>query len=113
MSVQVQQYRVDDLEAAKNPETGVIADVTVRFSMGGTDWEIDLTAANAEKFRRKVEPYTRAGRRMATQRRSRPVSQRKHSSEIRSWAKAHGIAVSERGRIPGSVVEQYEAAVGA
>ena len=35
---------------------------------------------------------------------------REKSSEIRAWAKAHGLPVSERGRIASSVVEQYEAA---
>jgi hypothetical protein len=29
---------------------------------------------------------------------------------IRAWAKDQGVAVSARGRIPASVVEQYEAA---
>jgi hypothetical protein len=29
---------------------------------------------------------------------------------VRAWAKSQGIQVSERGRIPASVVEQYEAA---
>ncbi len=29
----------------------------------------------------------------------------------RAWAKDHGIAVSARGRIPASVIEQYQAAV--
>jgi hypothetical protein len=31
-------------------------------------------------------------------------------SAIRAWAKQAGIAVSERGRIPASVADQYEAA---
>ena len=32
------------------------------------------------------------------------------SGDIRAWAKEHGLAVSERGRIPASVLEQYQAA---
>jgi hypothetical protein len=35
---------------------------------------------------------------------------REKSSEIRQWAKAHGLPVSERGRIASTVVEKYEAA---
>jgi Lsr2 len=42
----------------------------------------------------------------------RTASSRQRSSSIRSWAKDQGIAVNERGRIPASVVEQYEAANG-
>jgi Lsr2 len=30
--------------------------------------------------------------------------------DVRAWAKAEGIPVNDRGRIPASVVEQYEAA---
>ena len=29
-----------------------------------------------------------------------------------AWAKEHGLAVSDRGRIPASVAEQYHAAAG-
>jgi len=40
----------------------------------------------------------------------RTSSSRERSGDIRAWAKEQGIAVSERGRIPASVVEQYQAA---
>jgi hypothetical protein len=40
----------------------------------------------------------------------RTAASRQRSGDIRAWAKDHGIAVSERGRIPASVVEQYQAA---
>jgi hypothetical protein len=36
----------------------------------------------------------------------------KRSGDIRAWANEHGVAVSERGRIPASVVEQYNTAAG-
>jgi hypothetical protein len=32
------------------------------------------------------------------------------SADIRAWAKDQGITVSDRGRIPAGVAEQYEAA---
>ena len=35
---------------------------------------------------------------------------RQRSGDIRAWAKEHGISVSERGRIPASVVQQYQTA---
>jgi hypothetical protein len=35
---------------------------------------------------------------------------RERSNDIRAWAKAQGITVSERGRIPASVAAQYRAA---
>lgn len=37
---------------------------------------------------------------------------RQHSVDIRAWALGQGITISERGRIPASVVAQYEAASG-
>jgi hypothetical protein len=33
------------------------------------------------------------------------------SGDIRTWREGHGIAVNDRGRIPASVVEQYDAAI--
>jgi hypothetical protein len=38
------------------------------------------------------------------------VVNRQRSRDIRVWAKEHGLAVNERGRIPASRVEQYQAA---
>ena len=38
--------------------------------------------------------------------------ERQRAGDIRAWAKEHGLAVSERGRIPAGVVEQYNVADG-
>ena len=96
----------DDLDGGK-------ADETVRFGVGGAEYEIDLSKKNAKTFRKGVEPFVEHARKAArgSRRRSaRPSSAREHSSDIRAWAKAEGFAISDRGRIPGSVVEQYESA---
>jgi nucleoid-associated protein Lsr2 len=89
------------------------ADETLRFEFGGTEFEIDLNKKNARTFRKQLAPFIeharRAGRGQRRQR-GRTQSSRRRSSEIRMWAKGEGIAVSERGRIPASVVEQYETA---
>jgi len=94
---------------------GGTADETVRFAFGGTDYEIDLSKKNATAFRKKFAPFVeharKAGR--AQQRRpARTAASRQRSGDIRAWAKEHGIAVSERGRIPANVVEQYQATTG-
>jgi nucleoid-associated protein Lsr2 len=87
------------------------ADETVRFGLGGTQYEIDLNKKNARAFRKQLAPYVEHARRAGRgQRRPRNSSSRQRSGGIRAWAKEQGIAVSERGRIPASVVEQYEAA---
>ena len=56
-----------------------------------------------------IEHARKAGRGQR-RRTERTVSSREHSGSIKAWAKDQGIAVSERGRIPASVVEQYETA---
>jgi len=86
---------------------------TVRFAFGGADYEIDLTAKNAKAFREKLAPFIEHARkagRSQSRRRGRPAATLQRSGDIRAWAKEHGIAVSERGRIPASVVERYQAA---
>jgi Lsr2 len=89
------------------------ADETVRFGLGGTDYEIDLSRKNAAAFRRKVAPFIEHARRAGRGQRRRPgrtASSRERSADIRAWAKDQGITVSDRGRIPASVAEQYDAA---
>ena len=87
----------------------------MRFAADGTDYEIDLSAKNAAAFRKRLAPYVEHARkagRAPARRAGRTVASRQRSGDIRVWAKQHGLAVSERGRIPASVAEQYEAAGG-
>ena len=93
--------------------TGGPAEQTVRFAFDGTDYEIDLSAMNAAAFGKQLAPYIEPARRAgrAPSRRSgRTAANRQRSGDIRAWAKEHGLAVSERGRIPASVAEQHQAA---
>jgi hypothetical protein len=85
----------------------------VRFGVDGTEYEIDLSSKNAAAFRRKLAPFIDHARRAGRGQRRRPgrtASSRERSGDIRAWAQDQGIAVSGRGRIPASVVEQYQAA---
>ncbi len=96
----------DDLE-------GGPADETVRFGLGGAQYEIDLNTKNAQAFRRQLAPFVEHARRAGRGQRRRPArtaASRQHSGDIRAWAKDKGLPVSARGRIPANVVEQYEAA---
>jgi hypothetical protein len=93
--------------------TGGPAEQTVRFAFDGTGYEIDLSAKNAAAFGKLLAPYIEHARkagRTPGRRAGRTASTRQRSGDIRAWAKEHGLAVSERGRIPASVVEQYHAA---
>ena len=95
----------DDLDGGPASET-------VRFGLGGAQYEIDLNKKNARAFRKKLTPFVEHARQAGPgQRRgpARTASSRQRSADIRAWAKATGLAVSDRGRIPASVVDQYEA----
>jgi hypothetical protein len=86
----------------------------VRFAFDGTDYEIDLNAKNAAAFGKQLSPLSgaRPQGRAQPRRPGRATAGRQRSGDIRAWAKEHGLAVSERGRIPASVAEQYHAAAG-
>jgi len=98
----------DDIEGGR-------ADETVRFGFEGADYEIDLNDKNARNFRKQLGPFVdharKLGRGMARRAtRTRTAAARKRSGDIRAWAKDHGIGVSDRGRIPSTVLDQYKAA---
>jgi hypothetical protein len=97
----------DDL--ARDQE--IKADETVWFSLDGTDYEIDLTFSNAADFRKVMAPYTEAGRKTAPVRRNktRNTASRNRAADIRRWAKAAGREIPERGRIPATIVAEYDA----
>ena len=89
------------------------AEETVRFGLGGAEYEIDLSKRNARAFRKQLAPFIDHARKTGRGQRRRPgrtAARRERSGDIRRWAKGQGIAVSDRGRIPASVVEQYQAA---
>jgi hypothetical protein len=89
------------------------ADQTVRFRLDGAEYEIDLSTRNATAFREQMAPFTARARKAGRGPRSRAggrTSGRERSGDVRAWARDQGIEVSDRGRIPASVIEQYQAA---
>jgi Lsr2 len=104
MAQKVTVTMTDDIDGTK-------ADETVSFRIDGTSYEIDLSKKNAAALRRVFTPYIGHARRAPRGARAgRPARSRQRSSDVRTWAKSQGIQVSERGRIPASVVSQYEEA---
>jgi Lsr2 len=92
-----------------DPDGGTAAE-TVRFGIDGSELEVDLSAKNALRFRKQLAPFiehARKASREVSRRTARSAASRQHSGDIRAWARAHGIAVSDRGRIPAAVAEQY------
>lgn len=110
MARKVEVTLVDDID-------GGGADETVAFALDGKAYEIDLSKKNAGALRRALKRYTdsarRAGRAASPGRRSRSAAgrtDRERTADIREWARANGREVSDRGRIPASVVDAYDAA---
>jgi Lsr2 len=96
---------VDDIDGSE-------AEGTIRFGLGGTDYEIDLNKKHADQFAKAIGPYIAAARKVPSQRRSgRGARAPRHDlSGVRAWARDQGIKVSDRGRIPADVLARYEAA---
>jgi len=105
MAQKVQVLLVDDLDGGEASET-------VSFSLDGTAYEIDLSSENADKLRKDFAPYmdrARKGSGGGRRRRTRSGPGRERSAEIRAWARQRGHKVSERGRIPATIISEYEA----
>lgn len=95
---------------------------TVTFSIGGTACEIDLSEKNAAEMREVLEPWISKARRAsgsAAGRSNGRGGRRSQSSAggakrdltaVRTWARENGHGVSDRGRVPGTLLEAYDAA---
>jgi len=91
----------------------VVSKETVSFSFEGTAYEIDVCTAHGKELHDKFSAYTDHARRAGTggrRRRARTGPGRERSAEIRAWARQRGHKVSERGRIPATIIQEYEAA---
>ena len=111
MAQKIQTLFVDDLDDSE-------AEGTVHFTLDGTHYEIDLSTAHAKALRTALARYTKAGRKVTSAAR-RPTPSRRaatasgpSTTEVRDWARAHGIEVKERGRIPADVTIKFQAAAG-
>ncbi|MEQ6896789.1 Lsr2 family protein [Microbacterium sp. KR10-403] len=87
---------------------------TVLFSLDGVGFEIDLTDANADALRATLAPYVSAARAVSGTRGRRaaakPSAGRRDLAAVRAWARDNGHQVSDRGRVPATVLDAYDAA---
>jgi hypothetical protein len=100
----------DDLDGKPAAET-------VRFALDGREYEIDLTQKNAKAIRKDLEPWVGSARRISGRRSpssangtTTRVPTGVDTAAVRAWAASNGIEISNRGRLPKDVVEQYRAA---
>jgi hypothetical protein len=108
MAQKVNIVLVDDLDGTEATET-------VTFGLDGSTYEIDLNDANAAALREALSGYVGHARKVAGgARRGRRASSGSSSSsntkDVREWARAQGMDVSERGRISADVQQAYDAA---
>jgi hypothetical protein len=114
---------VDDLDGSRGAKT-------VRFSLDGVLYEIDLTLANAARMRSRLAEFVKAARpirghkiaaritasngtRLNRRNKDRPPGRpdRRLTSDeahaVRDWAAKQGIDLNDRGRIPEYIVNAY------
>jgi hypothetical protein len=113
MAQKVQVLLVDDIDGGEASET-------VSFALDGNNYEIDLSGKNATELRDAFAKYVGAARKTgrsggssggrSSSRRSgggNTAMDRDQAAAIRSWAKKQGLKVSDRGRIPATIIDQY------
>ncbi|GAA4836653.1 histone-like nucleoid-structuring protein Lsr2 [Saccharopolyspora rosea] len=116
MAQKVTVTLVDDLDGGQ-------ADETVEFGLDGVSYQIDLSADNAAELREALANYVSNARRAGGRKKPGPrpgaarsgggsstSADREQNQAIREWARKRGLKVSDRGRIPADIVEQYHKA---
>ncbi|SES40057.1 histone-like nucleoid-structuring protein Lsr2 [Lentzea albida] len=114
MAQKVLVQLIDDLDgtAAEDVET-------VNFALDGVIYEIDLKQKNASKLRDSLADFVASARRSGGWARRGSTTSRRVVGEartkeqpqaIRQWAKANGHELSDRGRIPAHIIEEFEKA---
>lgn len=87
----------------------------IAFSIEGRSYEIDLSDSNADDLYRAFAPYVEGARSVGSagagrsQRASRPKSD-VDLTAVREWARANGHTVSDRGRVPATIIDAYKTA---
>ena len=77
----------DDLDGGQ-------ADETVRFGLGGTDYEIDLSKKNANAFRRQLAPFIEHARKAGRGSGAEPGGSRPAGSAVRTSGRGRRIRAS-------------------
>lgn len=106
-------YQVDDLDGSEDDVD------TVLFNLDGTNFEIDLSAANAARLRDNLAKFVdaatpvrspRSGRSPRRTKVAAPPPNRDQAQAIRDWARSSGFDVSARGRISKAIQDAFDAA---
>jgi hypothetical protein len=104
--------KVETIEHVLDDVDGTIASETIGFAVEGVSYQIDLNKKNAKVLRADFAKWITHARKVKASNTARsgrrsPAGKANQSSAIRAWASAQGLPVNSRGRIPSSVIEQY------
>jgi hypothetical protein len=97
---------VDDLDGAPIDDGNA---ESIKFSIDGTNYEIDLSKQNAKSLRDALKPYTKVAT-IVVARRSSGGASKSNKEELaaaREWLNSNGHTVSSRGRIPNDLMDLY------
>ncbi|MCC2591820.1 Lsr2 family protein [Tessaracoccus sp. OS52] len=93
-------------------------EVSVQFSLDGTDYEIDLAPDEQSALREALAPFVSSAQKevgAAPQRRraaeGNQADNEPSSRLLRDWARENGFDVPSRGRVPELVRDAYKAAL--
>mgnify|MGYP001218776287 FL=1 len=92
---------------------GSHAHATVRFGLEGQVYEIDLSEKNLTALRNFLRPYIHAARKVrdgVAEPDLKRVETDVDPRAVRQWARARGIEIPARARVPQEIVEQFRAA---
>ena len=103
---------IDDID-------GSPAERTFTFAVDGTNYEIDLSAENIAEFNSAIGGFMESARKVkatSNDRRARSTGgasgqqSRAQTRAVREWARQHGHNISNRGRIPASIQQEFDQA---
>jgi hypothetical protein len=107
MAQKIQTLLVDDIDGSPAKET-------VRFSLDGAEYEIDVNSEHGEELREALALYiahARKTRRTGSARNASRASQGTTAdvdpAAARAWAIERGKKVNPRGRVPAHIVAEY------
>lgn len=123
MARQEQVIFIDDITGQPGDDV-----LPVDFVVDDTHYQIDLSEESRKEFAAAFGGYVESARRVGTVRLKnaqarggarpataaparRPVVDREQNQAVREWAQKQGMKISERGRIPASVLDAYHQAV--
>ncbi|ORM38308.1 Lsr2 family protein [Williamsia sp. 1135] len=118
------EHITDDFDGSELDPSEVIVET---FTVNGVDYSLDLGGKSAEKFDKDMQKWIDkatkiGGRQKRSTNKQAPAptlaatpaavtgGDKAQLSAIREWARANGYEVSDRGRIPRAIVEEFEAA---